>query len=78
MCDVCGSVEFEINTKQILGGICVCGNCVNNIVSLYILHYPIKLLCPKCNNGKDNSQKCPQCSLPQIIITEKNSEHNRA
>lgn len=47
-----------------MGGICVCESCVKSILVYYVLHSPIKTLCPYCNDQEGRVDRCDYCDLP--------------
>jgi hypothetical protein len=50
--------------RQVMGGICVCDECIGGIVVFYVLNSPIKTLCPHCVGLIQNIEKCNYCDLP--------------
>lgn len=62
-CDLCAN--SVIKPKVFLGGICVCEQCVNDVVLLHITTKPIKTLCPMCN-GLTGYPPCPYCGIPSV------------
>jgi len=71
MCDACGKLQSTNAMRQVLGGICICGQCINKILTLYVASNPIKTLCPFCYGKKDVSEKCSYCDIK--TFTENNN-----
>lgn len=60
MCGICNGVCDPKNSRTIFGEIHVCVECIYRILSLYVYSFPIRLLCPFCQNhiGKVSCLYC--------------------
>ena len=65
-CDTCGKLKPTTNMKRVWGGICVCAECVDLILSLHTATNPIKTLCPHCHDKEGNTGTCELCDLPSM------------
>lgn len=66
-CDTCGKLKPTDGMKQIFGGVCICDQCVNKILSLYVLSNPLKTLCPYCYGKEGNTEQCNYCDIKSLI-----------
>lgn len=65
-CDSCGELKSTVNMHQVCGGICVCEQCVEIMLTVHIITHPLKILCPYCYGENNNTEKCHYCNLPSI------------
>ena len=75
LCDVCGNIKSTNGMQQVFGGICICSECIDGILSLYVSSNPIKTLCPYCHDkkGDTDTEKCKYCSI-KLSKKDKNNE----
>ncbi|KKN91111.1 hypothetical protein LCGC14_0219760 [marine sediment metagenome] len=52
--------------RQIFGGIQICDQCIDKILSLHVVSNPIKTLCPFCYGKEGNAKKCQYCEIKYI------------
>jgi hypothetical protein len=75
LCDICGKNQSVDGMYSVVGGICVCNHCVQAIVIFYVLHSPIKTLCPHCYDTENTFERCSYCDL-QIQVNDDTSEES--
>lgn len=68
LCDTCGEYKSVNDTKMrsVCGGIYICDQCVNRILTLYVSCNPIKVLCPLCHEKEGNVEKCEYCNIKTL------------
>lgn len=52
---------------NVVGGVCVCEECTEKIITLHVSTRPLKTLCPYCYGKEGNTEKCDYCDLPSIV-----------
>lgn len=63
ICDTCGKLQSINGMRQVFGGIHICDQCVDKILSSYVASSPIKTLCPFCYGKEGNIEKCKYCDI---------------
>lgn len=63
LCDTCGNLKSTDKMRQVFGGIHVCDQCIDKILSLHVSSSPIKTLCPFCYGKEGMIEKCEYCNI---------------
>ena len=63
ICDACGKFSQIKTTFVVSGGICVCEQCVNDILIFHMLTHSFKTLCPYCHKKGKDAVLCHSCSM---------------
>lgn len=63
---MCGKLKLTDGMRQVFGGIFVCDQCIDKILSLHVTSNPIKTLCPFCHGKEGNAEHCMYCDVKSL------------